>query len=260
MGFITEELSLTMLRLKRKDVKEMDDTGLCALHKAVLKNRGHLIQGLLSMGADVEARTADDETPLHLAVLFHKSKAFNALLKAGANVSAGDMHGKTPLHIAAEQGHLEMMKPLIEKGADIEALTAGDATPLMLAVWAGKEKSVEKLIALGADVNRPDPYGRLPIFEALEAEDERVVKALLQANVDLTIKNGDGLSVLEITDNPKILAMIQDKIKKQGIEMPQLAGEQGAPKILRENAINITDQKDETTGYMPAPSPEKAKS
>ncbi len=260
MAAFQKDVLFKMLKLFNQETADIDQLGLSKLHRAVLDNKVNLITKLVAKGADVEMMTPDKETSLHLAAKFNKLKAMNRLIKLGADVRAQDMHGKTALHIVAEQGLVDMMDVLLAAGADIEAVNLGKATPLMSAIWMGQDKAVQKLIQMGADVNKADSYGRLPLFEAVLGQDEKMVKILLKANADLTQKDKEGLSVLDMTDDPKILSLLKEKMKQSGVDVARLASSQNAPRVLVENAINITNKQDEPKGYEPAPIPSRVKS
>jgi len=56
---------------------------------------------LVSVGADVNAKSNFGKTPLHVAAENGYLKAVEILISAGANVNAKDKNGKIPLDIAS---------------------------------------------------------------------------------------------------------------------------------------------------------------
>lgn len=76
------------------------------------------------------------------------------LIGLGANVNARERNGRTPLHHAANNGHLEVIELLVRSGADTEARDVEGMTPLM---WARisrtgrKNEIVATLLSLGAE-------------------------------------------------------------------------------------------------------------
>ena len=47
-----------------------DDIGDCALHRAAAGGHTEIVQFLISKGADVRSRNANDDTPLHYGCMF----------------------------------------------------------------------------------------------------------------------------------------------------------------------------------------------
>ena len=100
------------------------------------------------------------------------ASTFNILLKAGANVAAHDHNGRTALHRTT--GH-----PYFYIGDFAER--------------------VKVLLAAGADPSKQDNAGNTPLHNAvINHRDVQVVKLLLQGNVDLSLRNEQGRTALDI--------------------------------------------------------------
>ncbi|MGC9057983.1 MAG: ankyrin repeat domain-containing protein [Candidatus Micrarchaeia archaeon] len=91
------------------------------------------IKELLNMGADVNAKDNDGETPAHWATRNGHLEPLKVLIENGADVNAKDNDGWTPAHWATRNGHLEPLKVLIENGADVNSKDKYDWTPFDLA-------------------------------------------------------------------------------------------------------------------------------
>uniref|UniRef100_A0A093UL03 Ankyrin-3 n=1 Tax=Talaromyces marneffei PM1 TaxID=1077442 RepID=A0A093UL03_TALMA len=72
------------------------------------------------------------------------------LLEIGANVNEKTSNSNTPLHIAIEHKHLDMITVLLERGADVNIPGNYGVTTLMLALQRGLHDVVEKLLQAGA--------------------------------------------------------------------------------------------------------------
>ncbi len=117
------------------------------LHLAALNGNNSIVAWLISLGADVNSRTASEaainpisvpadlsmppgiprllfharaESPLHLAAKAGHTDVARMLIRAGAIVDIRDGLGRTPLMIAASNNHDAIMALLVNSGANIE--------------------------------------------------------------------------------------------------------------------------------------------
>ena len=68
----------------------------------------------------------------------------------GADINAKDNNGETPLHSAADAGHADIIRALVELGADINAQDEDGETPLHRARENENSEAVQTLLELGA--------------------------------------------------------------------------------------------------------------
>jgi len=63
-----------------------------------------VVESMIKSGADVNAKTEDNEAPLHLAALWGRAwddaEVTTLLIEGGADVNAKNANGETPLDIA----------------------------------------------------------------------------------------------------------------------------------------------------------------
>jgi hypothetical protein len=113
-----EKAALQLVERGEAELDARNAAGDTALHRAVETGMRHLLQALLSRGADPRARTKNGEAALHLAAL-HPEPAFtDLLLAAGADPRARNADGESPLHWAALSGHIVVAQRLLARGAD----------------------------------------------------------------------------------------------------------------------------------------------
>lgn len=96
-------------------------TGHTAMHVALIYDRPQMIELLVELGADINARDKRLQTALHWA--YHsnswKSRPIDTLLKLGANPNMRDHANRSPLSLALSSGELASASALLDYGADI---------------------------------------------------------------------------------------------------------------------------------------------
>ena len=165
----------------------------------------HIVELLITHGADVNARDEYGDTPLHDAAYYGAPVDFVELLIAhGADVNARNESGDgTPLHSAIPGGSLIVAELLLAHGADVNAREGYyDLTPLHYAALydAGAPvDSAELLLAHGADVNARDEYGRTPLhYAARDGAPVDLVELLIAHGADVNARDEDGDTPLNV--------------------------------------------------------------
>ena len=94
------------------------------LFSAARHNNGELIEALIALGADVNARLFGNEIPLHAAARQLAIQSAKVLIAHGSRVNVMDNHGCTPLYVATAQAGIRpeeatlFARVLLEHGAD----------------------------------------------------------------------------------------------------------------------------------------------
>ncbi len=147
------------------DLEAKTDSGWTALHlasnPATKGNRTRdveLVKILVEAGANVEARQNGGETALSLAVLNQRPDVAWVLLAGGANPNGLTGKGGRLLSSAVLLGP-EMVHILIEAGADVDLAADNDPSPLLTAVRGGHVENVILLLLAGADVTVEAEHG-----------------------------------------------------------------------------------------------------
>jgi ankyrin repeat protein len=131
------------------DANTLNPEGEHGLLLAVRESSLKVASVLLSWpNIDVEARSAQDESPLMLASLRGLKELCEQLIAKGADVNKP---GWAPLHYAATNGHLTVINLLLENYAYIDAQSPNGSTPLMMAAQYGTPAAVNLLLEAGAD-------------------------------------------------------------------------------------------------------------
>jgi ankyrin repeat protein len=137
---------------QKADVNEPQVDGATALHWAVYREDGELVDMLVRAGANVKVENREGVTPLMMAALYGDAAIIDRLLKAGADAKAVGPNGETMLMFAARNGNPAAVKLLIEAGADVNARERLRQTTALM--WAAEQKhpeAVKVLLDNGAD-------------------------------------------------------------------------------------------------------------
>jgi ankyrin repeat protein len=112
------------------------------------------------------AWSVDGFTPLHFAAFFGHPDAAKLLVERGADLEARSTNEQfaldaAPLHSASAAGQLEVCRVLLDAGADVNAVQHGGYTALLDAAANGNEELVAYLLERGADSNARLNDGRV---------------------------------------------------------------------------------------------------
>ena len=141
--------------------------GRTLLHDAAGAGSLTIVELLLRLGADPNARAGFGHTPLYSVGNAYSDENGGAVVRAlvhgGADVNArADVKRCTALHMAARRGNARVAEALLDCGADLEARDIAGDTPLRRAVNCGKPELVALLLSRGADVHSRGNQGLTP--------------------------------------------------------------------------------------------------
>lgn len=190
------------------------------LHYAAEFNQEDIVKLLLQYGADVNAKTSENDTPLHYACLLSKSnEVIKLLINHGADVNLYNETGISPIFNAIFFGNKEAVSILLDNNVDINGVnTINDLTPLIVAVKKRDPDMVNFLIDKGADVNLrvkkhehlngPTPLHvackKLLFLEPEFNEYDEVIKTLVKRGAEINAVDFNGntpLNLMKLEDN-----------------------------------------------------------
>ena len=146
-------------------------SGRTLIHAASAAGNLTIVELLLRLGADPNAKDSGGHTPLYCAgnecTVSSGETVVRALVRGGANVNACDgVKHCTALHMAARRGNVEVAKALLDCDAEIEARDSLGDTPLRRSVNCGKTEVAKLLLSRGADMHSKGSKGLTPVLAA----------------------------------------------------------------------------------------------
>ena len=131
------------------------DSGMTAMHYAVLLDGIDLVSSLLLKRAKVDLITHNDRsTVLHYAALLGRQRIAELLLThPDIEVNTKDSRGNSPLHLAALTGQVGIVNTLIKlPNIEINLINNDNNSPLHLAASTGKNEVVVALLSGAMEV------------------------------------------------------------------------------------------------------------
>ena len=201
---------------------------LSAMSKVEIDMNCKVILKLLAKkGANVSHIDQYGDTPLSFAVSRGYYLFSEALLSLGSPVNVMDQLGRSPLMKAAGYGFLDVFHLLYKKGADTSARDENGLTALHYVTRLAIENKtyVHNLVNISStaylqqvDLIR-DSHGRTALMYAVLNKCESCVSALLQAGADAQLVDDFNVSVVEMTEDQRVLEVLQEsairKIEKE---------------------------------------------
>ena len=264
------------------DVNSQDIQGFTPIHVAAASNAWASVKALIGMGhADVDLPDYEGCTPLHDVCAKGYSAVLSLLLPHVHNMNVQDYQGMTPLHHAINGINEECVRIFLENGGNTEIqdhfgtfpihLTSQDnrrchiltmlcesfthldvvdndnQTALHLACIANVPEVVTILLGFGAEPNVRDSSGCQPIHLASRHGSVECCQILFDYNVDINIKNYDGISALgeaRMSNQTEVIDLFNNRYIRSSVINRQkevtLATNLGvAPPVIVEEPLNV---------------------
>lgn len=207
-----------------------------------------VVEALVKAKVPLEAKNKNGHTALMLAAREGQEDNIEALLAQGAKVNERAKDGWTPLMLAAYNGQTRAVDVLLAAKADVKVKDSeGVWDALMLALSEGRGGVAEKLVEAGAALPTAPVNGHAPLIHAVYGGDLAGVRLVLATKPDLTVRDVDGWSALELAaynGYPQI-AM---ELLRAGID-PSLKDKEGKTALDRA----IQNENHETAALLGAP-------
>ena len=194
-------------RLIDEQINSKDQDQRTLLHKASEQGNLMAVQYLIQVGAQLEAKDRNGNTPLLLATTYEVTAC---LIQNGAQVNVSDINGQTPLHLSYTY---EITALLIQNGAQVNAIDVYGRTPLHL---TDIYEIAAYLIQNGAQVNAIDEEGKTPLHLADTTE---IIEYLIRNGAQVNAIDEDGKTPLHLTQSSEIATcLIQNGAQVNAID------------------------------------------
>ena len=105
-----------------------------------------MVREILSLGVDIDVRTAHGDTALHLAMFQDNMTVLALLLEYGFDPDAGNRSGDTAMHRAVTTDNVAAVRMLLHYGADKNKRNLAGRTPLQEAQRSGNRREIVFLL------------------------------------------------------------------------------------------------------------------
>ncbi len=156
----------------RADLNQTSSDGTTALHWAVYRNDASLVDRLLALGANANAKNDYGSTPLSEAAVIGNPDVVKRLLRAGANVESPNADGQTALMIIARTSNLGVARLLLDHGANVNARERWHGQTALM--WAAAEDQPAMVRLLLKHHARVDERSNLTNFERQVTSEPRM--------------------------------------------------------------------------------------
>ncbi|MDH5217142.1 MAG: ankyrin repeat domain-containing protein, partial [Gammaproteobacteria bacterium] len=181
---------------KGMNVNDVNKHGKTALMLAAGAGHADTVAVLVERNAHLDAQDIDGMTALTEAAAGGHAKVVELLIEKGANANLTNKYGATPLTNAVFFGHEEATRALLASKTRLSEETTENA--FLIAAGLGNVQLLTDLLAYGVDLNSRGKQGRTALMAATTFEHVDAVKFLTEKGADLTIRDIEGQTVLDI--------------------------------------------------------------
>ena len=180
------------------DINTNKKHGNTLLHEACRNGQLEVVRKLIGLGADVDKKNHNGDTPMLVAAKENHDDVLLALISEfGCDIDTNDQHGNTLLHLACRNGELGIIRKLIGFGAwaALENKNHNGNTPMLVAALNNHFDVVVALISeFGCDINTNDKHGNTLLHGVCRHWKLGMVRWLITMGAAVDKKNRDGLS------------------------------------------------------------------
>lgn len=182
------------------------------LSLAVMQDDSEETKNILANSANVNVKERNYEgaTPLFMAVENGNIRIAEMLLNLGARVNVRDKNRQTPIMRIDADATAGLVNLLVRFGAQVNLFDKKGNTALILATEDQPDVSVIRaLLDAGADVNYRNNTGETALMKAAANDDLEAVRTLILAGADVNLTNRSGDTAWDIATDPVVTELIE---------------------------------------------------
>lgn len=188
------------------DIALIDSKSNSLLHVAVAVENIHYVQRLLDYGVDPQLQDENGNTALHLSVKGENIEMFKAILASEkVNLGTKNYDGNTILHEVCRVEDPRFCRELFKSGRKSDMIlnskNEGGQTALH---YCYDNERFRLLLEKGADIKILDDTKTSAYISAALDWNIDILMTVFQMNIDLTIPNKDGMTLLYCITDKKI--------------------------------------------------------
>ena len=240
------------------NIEDVSEKLEAEIHEACFNNETEKVTDLLrTKRTEIETNKIDLNEALFVAIDNKNPTIVQELLKITSNPNAKNWEDEPALYIAFKNNDSEMVDLLLKHGTSIEE-------NLIFAIRKGMVDLADKILEIGVNIDEvQEKVGESPLHLAISIRDCKIVKLLLEHKANANFKNLSGKTLLQFAVSQGHIEIIEQLLKhgaqvdeKSGLEMTPLMNAFSADridiaKILLEHGANIDtrDSQDKTALY-----------
>ncbi len=169
----------------------------------------------------------------------HDPKEVQAFLNSDPTaIDMTNNYGERPLHLAAAGDRTQIVALLLEHGADVDAVGDDGRTALHYACDGGHTESAKQLIAANTKVGTVAEDGDTALHDLVKWHPGEIelLRLLLQAGADVSFKNNDGETPIDIVVRHKVIYTTPSRHRERDFDLKMIRGYEAAEKTMRQAA------------------------
>lgn len=238
--YLSDPVVINRLLSKNLDINQPNQSGMTALHYAIMQGKPNIIEALQANGAKIDQANSLGITPYKQAI----STKNPAIICATSGVIAPKTPGTVfyPVHEAVKQNSLHAVVALRNIGLSLSDLNQAGESPLLIALKEGNLQMVNALIRLGADVkdiDKRDRFGESPLFIAARSANIELLTKLLELGANTKMRNNLGQSIIDVLGEENCKEIVQLLSTNVNIDEPNEYGQTALLNALSDNKTNL---------------------